>query len=241
MGFLLVALAALGNVAGGLLVAGRTRWSDAALRAFVAVGAGFLLAVALLRMLPESLELLPRRAFPLVLGGYLLTHVFEHALVPHFHFGEEVHGEIVRGRSSLAAIVGLGLHSLFDGISIAAGYHLDPALGWVVFLAIALHKLPEGFTIGSIVLASGGSRRASLGAAGVVGAACLLGAALVAVRPAIGAAGFAVATGVILYVAATDLVPEVNKEVGHLLAFTVVGGAALYWIAEFLIQALLAP
>ena len=73
------------------------------LRLFVAIGAGFLLCVALLRMLPEAVALEPTTALPLVVAGYFLTHLFEHALVPHFHFGEEVHAEFVHRRSSRAA------------------------------------------------------------------------------------------------------------------------------------------
>ena len=125
------------------------------LRLFVAIGAGFLLCVAFLRMLPEAVALEPLAALPLVAGGYFLTHLFEHALVPHFHFGEEVHAEFVHRTSSRAAILGLGLHSFFDGVSIAAGYAVSPVLGWMAFIAIALHKLPEGFTIASIVRAAG--------------------------------------------------------------------------------------
>ncbi len=192
------------------------------LQLFVAVGAGFLLSVAFLRMLPEALALEPVRALPLVVTGYFLTHVFEHAAVPHFHFGEETHHDVVHGRSSFAAVFGLGLHSLFDGVSIAAGYAVSPVLGWLVFVAIALHKLPEGFTIASIVLASGQSRRRAMGAATLVGAMCVLGALMLAERPD--------------YVAATDLLPEVNKEVGHNLALTVLAGVLLYLLASWTLQ-----
>lgn len=234
MGLLLAACAGLGVVVGGLLLGPRTLWSEIALRWFVALGAGFLLAVALLRMLPASLALRPEHALPLVLAGYLLTHLFEHTLVPHFHFGEETHHEIVRGRSSLAAVGGLGMHSFFDGVSIAAGYEVSPVLGWLVFVAIALHKLPEGFTVASIVRAAGGSGSQALAAAAVVGGACVVGAALLAGRPEWAGDGLAIATGVTVYVAATDLVPEVNKEVGHHLAFMVLLGAgaflALAWL-----------
>ena len=236
MGFLLAALAGLGVALGGLLLGPERRWSEVALRWFVALGAGFLLAVALLRMLPEALALRPDRALPLVLVGYLLTHFFEHALVPHFHFGEETHVEIVHGRSSLAAVVGLGIHSFFDGVSIAAGYSVSPVLGWLVFVAIALHKLPEGFTVASIVRAAGGSGKSAVTAAVAVGVACLLGAALLAGLPAWAGDGLALATGVTIYVAATDLVPEVNKEVGHHLAVMVLLGAggyfALAWVLD---------
>lgn len=236
MGLLLAAIAGLGNALGGLLVAVRRRWSGFMLRVFVAVGAGFLLCVAFLEMLPHALEVDPERALALVVAGYFLTHLFEHALVRHFHFGEEVHGDFVHGASSLAAVVGLGLHSFFDGVSIAAGFHYGASLGWIVFLAIALHKLPEGFTIASIVRASGGARASSLAAASGVGAACLVGALALAGSPGLAAEGLAVGTGVTIYVAATDLVPEVNKEVGHHLAFTVLGGVALYLVTSRLVE-----
>jgi zinc transporter ZupT len=235
MGFLLAALAGLGVVLGGSLLGVRRRWSALALRWFVAVGAGFLLAVAFLRMLPESLALRPDRALELALAGYFLTHLFEHALVPHFHFGEETHVEIVHGRSSLAAVLGLGIHSFFDGVSIAAGYHVSPLLGWLVFLAIMLHKLPEGFTVASIIRAAGGSGGNALAAATVVGLACVAGAGLLAGRPEWAGDGLAVATGVTIYVAASDLVPEVNKEVGHHLAFMVLAGAAGYLALAWLL------
>ncbi len=238
MGILLATLAALGNLAGGFLVIARRRWSQTMLRVFVAVGAGFLLCVALLRMLPRALEVDPARALPLVVAGYFLTHLFEHGLVRHFHFGEEVHADVVHAHPSAAAVVGLGLHSFFDGVSIAAGYHFGPALGWIVFLGIALHKLPEGFTIASIVRASGGSSRRALAAAAAVGVACLAGATLMAGRTDWAGEGLALATGVTLYVAATDLVPEVNKEVGHHLAFTVLGGVALYALTELALAGL---
>lgn len=232
MSLLLAILAGLGNALGGLLVAARRHWPKRALTVLVAVGAGFLLCVALLRMLPRALELDPERALTLVVAGYFLIHVFEHVLVPHFHFGEEVHAEVVHGRSSLAAVAGLALHSLFDGVSIAAGWHFAPSLGWIVFIGIALHKIPEGFTIASIVRAAGGGRGRSLAAAALVGAACVVGALAVAGQPARAGDGLAIATGVTLYVAATDLVPEVNKEVGHHLALTVLGGVALYAATE---------
>lgn len=237
MGLLLATLAGLGNVAGGLLVAARRHWSKRALVLMVAVGAGFLLCVAMLRMLPRAMELHPGRALPLVVTGYFLIHLFEHVLVPHFHFGEEVHADVVHGRSSLAAVVGLALHSLFDGVSIAAGWHFAPSLGWIVFIGIALHKVPEGFTVASIVRAAGGGRGSGLGAAAVVGAACLVGALAVAGRPDLAGDGLALATGVTLYVAATDLLPEVNKEVGHHVALTVLGGVGLYLLTELGLRA----
>ena len=233
MGLLLATFAGLGVVLGGLLLTVHRDWSAHLLRFFVAVGAGFLLAVAFLRMLPEAMEREPEWSLPLVLTGYFLTHLFEHALVPHFHFGEETHVEIVHGRSSVSAVAGLGIHSFFDGVSIGAGYAVSPVLGWLVFLAIAIHKLPEGFTVASIVRAAGGSPRQALGAATLVGFTSVAGAATLTGRPEWAGAGLALACGVTIYVAATDLIPEVNKEVGHHLAFIVLAGLGLFLAADW--------
>jgi zinc and cadmium transporter len=56
----------------------------------------------------------------------------------------------------------LAAHSLFDGVAIASGFVLSSWLGWIIFVAILLHKLPEGFTVASVMLASGHSRVAAL-------------------------------------------------------------------------------
>ncbi len=55
------------------------------------LGAGFMLATALVEMVPESLRLEPQYGPMLLLAGYLLVHFFEHTLTPHFHYGEETH------------------------------------------------------------------------------------------------------------------------------------------------------
>ena len=82
--------AGLADYLGGFLLVRRSP-SARALRYFVALGAGFMLAAALLEMLPEAFSLNMRWAAPLILAGYCGVHLLEHTLVPHFHFGEETH------------------------------------------------------------------------------------------------------------------------------------------------------
>ena len=144
------------------------------LRTFVALGAGFMLAAVILKMIPESGRFTDWTSL-LVLGGYLLVHLFEHTVVPHFHFGEETHPERMSTAVGASALLGLAVHSFFDGLSIGSGFVVDRALGLLLFVAIVLHKAPEGFAIASVVLAARGSRRQALAAAGMVGAASLVG------------------------------------------------------------------
>ena len=117
------------NVAGGLLAAQASGWDRIRQSYFVAIGAGFMLAAVLLRMVPESyrLALTGQSAMlsvgTLILVGYLLVHFAEHVLVAHFHFCEETHHEHwVEPVVGTTALMGLALHTLFDGISIGSGF-----------------------------------------------------------------------------------------------------------------------
>jgi ZIP family zinc transporter/zinc and cadmium transporter len=237
VGALLGLTAAGANVLGGSLVAHR-EWSRRYLNYFIALGAGFMLATAILEMIPESLKLRADSGagfdastdtvFLLVLGGYFLVHFFEHTLAPHFHFGEETHHhEMSHSHASTAALLGLGIHTFFDGVAIASGLLVSTWLGGVIFIAIFLHKLPEGFTVASLMLASGRSRKAAFVSAVILGATTLLGMIFMfAVRGTVSYA-LPISAGVTLYVAASDLIPEANKEHGVGMAVLVFVGVAV--------------
>ncbi len=230
-------VAAAANVAGGLVVTARRRWNELLLKYFVALGAGFMLAATFLRMLPESLALSPH-APGLILVGYFLVHFFEHTVASHFHFGEEVHGEVMMDPTvSTSALIGLSIHTFFDGVSIASGFLVSRPLGLLIFFAVFLHKFPEGFTVASIALASGRGKRGALIATGIVATATLLGVISMNHFASAVAWGLPVSTGVTLYVAATDLMPEVNEERGIRMALVVFLGVALFWLTELALEA----
>ena len=224
--------AGLANVAGGVIVVARKHWNELVLKYFLALGAGFMLAATFLRMLPESLAL-SRHAPLLMLGGYFVVHFFEHTIAPHFHFGEEVHGDVMMNPAvGFSALVGLSTHTFFDGVSIASGFLVSVPLGLLIFCAVALHKLPEGFTVASIALASGRGKRGALIASFVLAGATLAG--VVFMHRFAGAVSYALplSTGVTLYVAASDLIPEVNEQRGTAMALVVFLGVALFYLTE---------
>jgi zinc and cadmium transporter len=234
------AAAAAADVAGAVIVTTAHKRRHAPLRYFVAGGAGFMLAAAFVRMLPEATHV--PHAYLFVLLGYFGVHLFEHTLAPHFHFGEETHPEaLVRPAAGWLAVVGLGVHTLFDGVAIAAGFMVSPTLGGVLFLAVIVHKIPEGFTIASIMLAGGYSRAAAVGAGCALGVLTLGGAVLTGLvaEHHVGYA-LALSAGVTIYIAASDLIPEVNREGGPALAWTVFGGLLFFVLADWLLSAFVA-
>ncbi len=229
--------AAAANVAGGSLIAHR-HWSHHYLKYFIALGAGFMLATAMIEMIPESLKLRSDHAsfffgdtnavFVFVLAGYFLVHFFEHTIAPHFHFGEETHhAEVSGAHASYAALLGLVIHTFFDGVAIASGLLVSTWLGSVIFVAIFLHKIPEGFTVASLMLASGQSRRAAFTSSVILGGATLAGVGLMFVLRSAVADALPLSAGVTLYVAASDLIPEVNREPAPAMAVLVFLGVAV--------------
>jgi ZIP family zinc transporter/zinc and cadmium transporter len=219
--------AALADTLGGAIIVQR-HWERRYLRYFMALGSGFMLATALVEMLPESMRIAPAHAPAFLLIGYFLVHFFEHTVTPHFHFGEETHEhEFIHAHKSYSVVVGLVVHTFFDGIAIASGFLVSNWLGWVIFLAVFLHKVPEGFTVGSVMLASGSSRRTAFLSSILLGASTLLGVlAMRAFAPMLHV-GLPLSAGVTLYVAASDLIPEVNKEPGIRMAALVFVGVAV--------------
>jgi zinc transporter ZupT len=227
-------VAGLADYLGGFLLVRRSP-SARALRYFVALGAGFMLAAAVLEMVPEGLNLNPRWAPLLMLVGYCGVHLLEHTLVPHFHFGEETHHhEFLSARTSYSVLLGLATHTFFDGVAIGSGFVLSHWLGVVLFLAVFLHKIPEGFTIASVMLAGGRGRGVALNSALFLGAMTVLGVLVINLQPSWVRAGLPLSAGVTIYVAATDLVPEVNREPGIRMALVFFAGVVVFFLLRLI-------
>src|SRR5467141_3726937 len=225
-------VAAAGNLLGGLFVV-RRDWPRRFLHYFMALGAGYMLAVAFTDVIPESVRIGGQGAFLFVLIGYFLVHLFEHILAPHFHFGEETHlEEISHHHARTSVLVGLTIHTFFDGVAIAAGFLVSTWLGAVMFFAVFLHKLPEGFTVASVVLASGQGKRNAILAAGLLGVATVAGVLLTSSLQGQLKYALPLSGGVTLYVAATDLLPEVNREPNWRMALLVFVGVATMLILK---------
>src|SRR5712664_963088 len=251
------ALAALANFLGGLLLttSSARRLDQRFLKYLIALGAGFMLAAIFIEILPETISMWTVGgtgdiaaegvvgAMTLLLGGYLLIQLFEHTIAPHFHFGEETHPEsFMKPSAAYTAVGGLWIHTFFDGVSIAAAFLVNFRVGLLVFIAILLHKMPEGFTVASIMLASGRSSRKALWATAAIGAATLAGVVAVALLNTRigGAVGYALpfSAGVTLYVAASDLIPEVNRkeERNPMVSIVVFVGVALFYLLHLVIE-----
>ena len=229
-------VAAFGNVLGALAVTRRAVRELRIIELLVAFGAGFMLAVAIVELLPAALSRSGTAGPALVLAGYLAVHLTQHTVTPHFHFGEETHH--VSSVAGTSALVGLLLHIFFDGVAIASAFLVRPELGVMVFVALFLHKLPEGVTISSIMLAGGRSGGRAVGAAALLGLATLVGVVLTDQVGFLVQHGLALSAGVTIYVAASNLVPEFQGKRGWRLPAAFFSGAAVFFVTKLIVDAL---
>jgi len=226
-------IAGAANLLGGYAVVRHERRTLALIDLFLAFGAGFMLSVALLEVAPEAIQ--RRSDAPIfILAGYFAVHLAQHVLVPHFHFGEETHR--LSAHQGLTVLIGLLLHTFFDGVAIASGFLVSAQLGILLFLAVFLHKLPEGLTMSSVMLAGGQGRGRALGAAGLLGLATILGVVLTEMTAPLVDHGLAISAGVTFYVAASNLVPEFQARRGWQMPVAFFGGAGVFFLTRTLVE-----
>jgi ZIP family zinc transporter/zinc and cadmium transporter len=198
----------------------------------IAFSAGFMLSVALLGVLPEVFAHDPNAA-SFVLAGYLGVHVAQHVLAPHFHFGEETHR--VSAFAGIVALIGLAAHTFFDGVAIASGFLASGRLGVLLALSVLLHKLPEGVTVASLMVAGGHGRRGAILAAGIVGLATVLGVVVTEAVAPLARHGLALSAGVTLYVAASELVPAFQSRGRAVATVAFAGGVGAFLLTNLLL------
>lgn len=151
-----------------------------------------------------------------------------HALVSQFQPEECLISPVAAG----AALWGLLLHTLFDGVAIAAGFLTSRHTGIVMFLAVIFHKFPEGFSMSALMLAAGRNARSAVMSAGLLGVSTVLGAILASIVASSqkGSAQIflTLATGSFLYIGCSDMIPATNKGQDRKAVVLVLLGIALF-------------
>lgn len=243
LGILLSIIAAGAQVASGLLALRARKFPHSWERTLLALGAGFILALVFLDLIPESFHLSENEdaAVIVILLGFSLLHFFEHTVVQHFHFGEETHEHPhVSHTSAFGAVGGLALHAFFDGITIASISKVHSELGILASIAVLLHKIPEGLTVASVMNAGHQSIARTKQATYVLGISTILGALMVflfvEIDPHLIGFLFALSAGAALYVGACDLIPEINKTRGRRIPTLVFLGMALFYVGKLLLK-----
>ena len=203
---------------GGLLVASSLLLFTDSIRTrlvpwLVSYAVGALLGVALLLLLPEALETLkPAQVFATLLSGIMVFFVLEKVVLLRHCHTDECH---VHGATATLVIVGDAFHNFIDGATVCAALMSSVSLGVNTAIAVAAHEIPQEVGDVAILLAAGYSRRRALLLNVVSGASGLAGAmvAYVAVGTLPGIRPFVLAfsSAGLLYIAMSDLIPDLHR------------------------------
>lgn len=234
-------VASLAEILGGSLVVLKREWPKRVQEYLLALGAGFILALVFIDLIPEGVQHIGLSAPLWILIGFSVIHFAEHTLVGHLHFGEETHSDVMVSKlASYSAFWGMFIHAFFDGLSIAAGMQYNFTLGLMMFLAILLHKFPEGLTIASIMLAADQPRRTAFRASAGIAGGTMLGVLMIFflknVDVEVTGFAFAFSAGAATYVGASDLIPEINRSENRITPIVVFLGMLLFYLSSLLVE-----
>jgi zinc and cadmium transporter len=216
-----VGLSVLGSL-GGLLTASTFLLLGDQIRVrlipwLISYAVGTLLGVALLALLPEALEhIRPVPAFTTLLAGVLAFFLLEKFVVwRHCHDTHEC--EVHTSSAASLVIVGDAFHTFVDGAVIAAAVVTSVPLGITTAIAVATHEIPQEVGDVAILLRAGFSRgRAFMlnllsGVGGILGAIGMLFASQLI--PNLLPYVLSFAAGNFLYIAMSDLIPDLHRGV----------------------------
>ncbi|MFX1485983.1 MAG: ZIP family metal transporter [Promethearchaeota archaeon] len=206
---------------------------------FVGFSAGALIGGAFLHLLPEAIEALPSQiVFIPLIASFILFFVFEKLLWRHCHKAEcDIHP------FAYLNLIGDGVHNFIDGLVIAASFIAGIPLGIATTLAVAFHEIPQEIGDFGVIVFGGMSKRKALALNFVTALTAILGGIigyfLSSSIQEIGILLLPFAAGGFIYIAASDLVPELHKESNPKRSWTAfaafLGGISLMGLALLII------
>jgi zinc and cadmium transporter len=215
------------SLAGGLLLLWQAEFAKRITNFLFAFGAGAFIAISFLDILPEAVEMVdePHPIFIAALIGFTAFFALERLMMKHMHRGtahsHSEHGEALPWMTVIADTT----HNFLDGVVIAIAFIAEPALGLTTALAIAAHEVPQEIAEFAILLDQGWSKTKIIIAnlLSALSAFLGIGVAYIALPffetqlPLL----LGVVSGIFMYIAASQLIPEIHHRAGHAQAYRI--------------------
>lgn len=225
------ALTSLFSLTGALVLIFSSKRIKSLIIFLVSLSAGTLLGDAFLHLIPESVEALQNSLglWLSVLGGIFLFFILEKIIHwRHCHISpSENHPHPV----GLMNLVGDALHNFIDGMLIAGSFMLSPILGWATTIAVLSHEVPQELGDFGTLLHAGYKTKKALWLNLLSGLFSILGAVLVF---ALGSWSedlllyiIPFTAGGFIYIATSDLIPELKKDTSFSKNLKQLGGILL--------------
>lgn len=210
-------IGSIASLVGGIILLYKEKFVVRISHLLISFAAGTLLSTSFFDLFPEALEEnhTDTNIFFWGLLGILLFFVFER-FIHWFHYHEDhAGGKEVKPTVSLI-IFGDSIHNFIDGITIAATFLVSVPLGIVTTLAVAAHEIPQEIGDFAILLDQGMSRKKVL-LFNIISAFMALAGAILTfylreriegILPIV----LSLTAGFFIYIASSDLIPEIHHE-----------------------------
>lgn len=218
----------LGSVAsliGGITLLYKEKFAIKISHFLSSFAAGVLLGTAFLDLLPEASEhSLEVNLFFWTLSGLLGFFLLERFIHWFHHHGAGEHTDPKGKNRSLVSLVVIGdsVHNFIDGVVIAATFLVSIPLGIVTSLAVAAHEIPQ--EIGDFgILLHRGLKKGKVLLINIISALTAVGGAVLTylfkdlvteILPIF----LALTAGFFIYIASSDLIPEIHNEDRRMVA-----------------------
>ena len=217
-------IAGLSTIAGVYLVRYFENWTKKSSVYLISFAVGVLLATAFLELLPEAIVSSANWMF-WVLGTLIVLYLLEHSII--IHSCRE--GECEAHNMGITSLLGIGFHSLVDGITIGIAFQVGYAVGLIASFAVIFHEVAEGIFTYTLLINDNISKSKSLFYSWLVALATPIGAVCAYFltkgfsESSLGVL-LAIAAGSFIYIGASDLVPATHKKQAVLNVVLVLAG-----------------
>lgn len=236
--FILTLVASLAAVLGGYIAMKNRSHINIAL----ALTTGVVLGLVTFDLLPEIFEIVASEdmdaVWPMIAltCGFLLFHVFE-KFIPLHHSSEDKYGPHRHPKLGTARALALTGHSFLDGLSIGVAFQVSTAVGTAVAIAVIGHRFADGFDTTTFMLFHKNKLTHIKAWLGIVIIMPVIGGLVsltVSVSEEVLAVYLAFFAGFILYIAASNIIPQAHSEVSPRknIALTVLGVVLIFSITR---------
>lgn len=197
----------------GILFFGKKGYLSGTHKFIVPVAIGVFLGVIFFELIPETLAGSEFYGACAIAFGFLSFYILSHYLRTYHHHHEDEHESCELERSASLILMGDAVHNIADGVVIASAFLLNPAVGIAVTVGIALHEIPQEIAEYGVLIHAGYSRKRALFYNFLSASAIFIGVVLSALFASFGDFVWiltGLASGNLLYIVASDMIPELN-------------------------------
>jgi zinc transporter ZupT len=208
----------------------------------LAITTGVVLGLVMFDLLPAIFDIVKTEnldaVWPMMamITGFLLFHVFE-KFIPLHHSSEDKYGPHRHPRLGTARALALSGHSFLDGLSIGVAFQVNAAVGTAVAIAVIGHRFADGFDTTTYMLFHKNKLthiKAWLAIVIIMPIVGGLSSLVVDISEKALAIYLAFFAGLILYIAASNIVPQAHTETSPRknILFTILGVSIIFAITR---------